>query len=72
MMSLEQAIWECEKWNNKEGNLNKEDGVECPICKNKGYIMYKYEDEDMGDWDIRTKKCAWMVERESRVRALIS
>ena len=28
MMSLEQAIWECEKWNNKEGNLNKEDGVE--------------------------------------------
>ncbi len=71
-MSLEQAIWECEKWNNKEGNLNKEDGVECPICKNKGYIMYKYEDEDMGDWDIRTKKCGCMVQRESSLRALRS
>ena len=33
MMSLEQAIWECEKWNNKEGNLNKEDGDEFHICK---------------------------------------
>lgn len=32
--------------NEEEGNLNQEDGIDCPVCKNKGYIVYlkgKYE-----------------------------
>lgn len=71
-MSLEQAIWECEKWNNKEGDLNKTDGIDCPICKNKGFIMYKFEDKSMGDWDVRTKWCTCKTQRESSLRALRS
>ena len=71
-MSLEQAIWEVEKENKRIGNLNKIDGVECPICNNKGYVMYRVKDEDMGDWDVRTKWCTCKSQRESSLRALRS
>lgn len=30
--------WLCEKENERPGTLNKGDGFDCPICKNKGHI----------------------------------
>lgn len=31
--------WECEQYNKQPGNLNEFDGVDCPACKNKGFVM---------------------------------
>lgn len=70
-MTKEQAIWEVEKENKREGNLNKIDGVECPICKNKGAIMYMFQDDD-GDYDIRYKYCECKIMRDNKRRALRS
>ena len=50
-------------YNNTEGNLNKEDGIDCVICKNKGGIMVfdgKYESY---------RKCACMARRDVHKRA---
>ncbi len=30
---------QCESENNREGNLNEYDGYNCPLCKNKGYML---------------------------------
>ena len=32
------------QYNDEPGDLNKTDGIECPICKNKGWIQYINED----------------------------
>lgn len=36
-------------YNSQEGHLNLDDGYDCPICKNKGYIS-KVEKDEFGFW----------------------
>lgn len=36
--ALKEKQIECDNWNAIEGNLNEIDGIECNICKNKGYV----------------------------------
>ena len=45
MTDLERMQHRCRSANEDEGSLNKEDGYDCRICKNKGYIMVVREDE---------------------------
>ena len=35
----EREQWYADMENKREGNLHEEDGYNCPICKNKGYII---------------------------------
>ncbi len=39
----------CEMYNRQEGNLHLQDGYNCPICKNKGFIA-KAEKTEFGYW----------------------
>lgn len=39
----------CDMYNRQEGNLHLQDGYNCPICKNKGYIA-KAEKTEFGYW----------------------
>lgn len=53
------------KWfNEEEGELNKEDGIDCPICKNKGHISYV----ENGIEYIKDCKC--MIKRKTYFRIL--
>lgn len=45
-------------YNMTEGELNKEDGIDCPICKNRGYIAI------LDDGCMKMKKCECMQKRE--------
>lgn len=38
----------CDSYNASTGNLNEEDGYDCPNCKNKGYIAYVRYYEQFG------------------------
>ena len=44
MTEQERVQFKCESVNNDEGNLNEEDGYDCRLCKNKGFIMVVRED----------------------------
>lgn len=51
--------------NQVEGNLNLEDGIDCPICKNKGYIVYLEKDKYE-----KVKDCECMPKRRTMKRLL--
>lgn len=53
-------------YNESEGDLDKEDGIKCIICKNKGYVQV------LEDRYAPYKKCKCMVRRESYTKALQS
>lgn len=53
------------KWfNESEGDLNKEDGINCPICKNKGQISYVEKGQEF------IKDCKCMIKRKTYHRIL--
>ena len=53
------------KWyNESEGNLNEEDGIDCPICKNKGNISF------IEDGKEYIKDCKCMIKRKTYFRIL--
>lgn len=49
-----------QKINDSEGELNLADGIDCPICKNKGYIA-----EDLTDGSFTIRDCACKEKRRS-------
>lgn len=58
---LEQLI---KSKNERAGNLNDLDGIDCPLCKNKGVIYILFENElDVYD---QVTECSCMVERNSK------
>lgn len=54
-------------FNADEGDLNKEDGINCPICKNKGYIYVI----DKDDYEC-VKPCSCMIKRNVFKRLIMS
>lgn len=54
-------------FNEEKGDLNKEDGIDCPICKNKGYIYVITED----GYEV-VKTCSCMAKRDVFKRLLMS
>ena len=55
LIEAEQSI--VDRWNEREGNLT---GIDCPICLNKGSIMYLDENGYR-----RTRDCACLSQRKS-------
>ena len=49
-----------QKINDSVGELNLQDGIDCPICKNKGYIA-----EDLTDGSFRIRDCTCKEKRRS-------
>lgn len=54
-------------FNEEKGDLNKEDGIDCPICKNKGYTYVITED----GYEV-VKTCSCMAKRDVFKRLLMS
>lgn len=75
-MTKEQAMWEVNRFNSKIGNLNEQDGIDCPICKNKAYLLECFENDLNRDgeieYDIKGKWCSCKSSRESKLRQLRS
>lgn len=46
--------------NEADGTLNEQDGIDCPLCRNKGYIA-----EDLTDGSFRIKDCVCRTQRRS-------
>lgn len=57
----------CDRMNASAGSLNGIDGIDCPACKNRGYIAVVSEHEFAGETVIgrATQKCACMAHRAS-------
>lgn len=56
------------KWaNDIEGERNLEDGIDCPLCKNRGYITY-LKDENGKYYDY-IKNCSCFEKRKQIIRA---
>jgi len=56
-----------DRYNESVGNLDKEDGIDCPICKNKGYIEEVVEGF-RGDYTSSLRQCECMKQRRSLQR----
>ena len=63
MSNEEYQEQQCKWYNESEGNLNKSDGIECPICKNKGYIQVVI------DGYVKVKNCECMKRRQMIIQA---
>lgn len=50
-------------YNEEEGHLNQEDGIECELCKNKGWIQY------IRDGYVMTRQCYCEAKRKTYRRA---
>lgn len=50
-------------YNESQGNLNEKDEIDCPICRNKGFIQF------VKNKDIWSKSCECMKRREQIARA---
>lgn len=53
---IHQAYQQCKWENEEEGHLNLYDNIECPICKNKGYILFVDNDLYIKGKDCKCKK----------------
>ena len=57
----------CDAVNKREGDLNKTDGYDCPICKNRGYtacLRIEYDaDGNEVDWFESNRECKCMRTR---------
>lgn len=62
----------CDDLNNLEGNLNVEDGIDCPICKNKGYFAKVIFEEMYQYHKVVMCTCGCMAQRKLTRRALNS
>lgn len=56
-----------DRYNESVGSLNKEDGIDCPICKNKGFIEEVVEGF-RGDYTSSLRQCECMKQRRSLQR----
>ena len=56
-----------DRFNESVGNLDKEDGIDCPICKNKGFIEEVVEGF-RGDYTSSLRQCECMKQRRSLQR----
>lgn len=54
----------CDVENDKPGNLNERDGVDCPICKNRGYLTVLDDEDDPDFPTLAQKRCECMRKRE--------
>lgn len=63
-MSKRNLQRDADYFNASFGDLNKEDGVDCPICKNKGYIEEVVEGF-RGDYTTCLKPCECQKQRKS-------
>ena len=45
------------------GDLDKQDGYNCPLCRNKGYIMQAVDEED--GWRVVSRECKCQKTRRS-------
>lgn len=60
--------WQCDSFNDMEGNLNEQDGIECELCKNKGSIHFLKK--GFGDrMYITERECYCMAKRKVFRRA---
>lgn len=61
---------ECDRINADAGRLNVKDGIDCPECKNRGYLTEVRESEFNGArvFNIATRKCKCMAKRASLSR----
>ena len=57
--------------NATEGNRHEEDGYDCKVCKNKGYIIKLVEDED-GSFHQVCSDCKCVEIRNSIMRMKLS
>lgn len=58
--------FQVDSYNESEGNLNEEDGIDCELCKNKGWIQY-YK-----DGYVMTRQCYCEAKRKTYRRAMRS
>lgn len=57
-------------WNAVEGHLHEEDGIDCRVCKNKGFIEFLEGSKETDKIPtIRSKKCGCMTKREITANA---
>lgn len=59
-------------YNEAEGNLNQTDDIDCPICKNKGYVMFEKYIEMYDDYTEFLKPCECIERRKIVNNALKS
>lgn len=62
-VDYEQA--KADAYNAGEGDLNKEDGYNCDLCKNKGHIAYVAFNEQFGYHNETLKQCKCMKARKA-------
>lgn len=57
----------CRMMNDEEGDLNKTDGYDCRLCRNKGYTFEVIEENYSGNiyYDELTRRCKCMKIRQS-------
>lgn len=60
---------QCEWDNATEGHLNEQDGYNCDICKNKGFVYFLKESEYTGHNEITARECKCMQIRRTLRRA---
>ena len=63
MSSEEFSKFVMDCYNEGEGDLDKEDGIQCSLCKNKGYIQV------IDSGYMKYKRCLCMAKRDSLKRA---
>lgn len=57
---------EADAFNAKVGYLNEKDGIDCPKCKNKGWIAYTKRYEDCDITTMCTTPCECMKQRATK------
>lgn len=55
--------WQVDRYNETQGDLNKEDGIECDKCHNKGWLQI------IQDGYVKMRKCECMQKRNLVIRA---
>ena len=54
---IEHEIWKAKAYNEAKGRLNEEDGYDCPVCRNKGWIMEAHQAEQLQYWACFVHHC---------------
>lgn len=57
----------CKRYNDELGKLHLKDGIECPMCKNKGWVRFVYT-PDNGMPESVMGKCPNCYEKRQKVR----
>lgn len=68
----ELLLWYAQRYNDEEGDLNKEDGIDCECCKNKGFIMKVVYQKIYGEKGTVVVTCKCMAQRKLARKAINS